>query len=72
MIRDDNPMSRGCAASPGSRAERRLSDDEYAALASGLTASEGKMWPPAIACLKFIALTGWRSGEALGLRWKRH
>jgi integrase len=28
------------------------------------------MWPDAIACARFLALTGWRSGEALGLRWR--
>ena len=24
---------------------------------------------PAVAAARFLALTGWRSGEALGLRW---
>jgi integrase len=27
------------------------------------------MWPAAIAAARLLALTGWRSGEALGLRW---
>jgi integrase len=27
------------------------------------------MWPAAIAAARFLALTGWRSGEVLGLRW---
>lgn len=27
------------------------------------------MWPPAVAAAEFLALTGWRSSEALGLRW---
>jgi integrase len=27
------------------------------------------MWPPAVAAARFLTLTGWRSGEALGLRW---
>ena len=27
------------------------------------------MWPAAIAAARFLAITGWRSGEALGLRW---
>jgi len=27
------------------------------------------MWPDAIAAARFLALTGWRSGEALTLRW---
>ena len=28
-----------------------------------------QIWPAAIAVARFLALTGWRSGEALGLRW---
>ena len=27
------------------------------------------MWPPATAATRFLALTGWRSGEALSLHW---
>ena len=27
------------------------------------------IWPAAVATAHFLALTGWRSGEALGLRW---
>jgi integrase len=27
------------------------------------------VWPPAVAAAKFLTLTGWRSGEALGLLW---
>ena len=52
------------------RRERRLSDVEYAALgtASATGGDEG-VWPPAVAAARFLALTGWRSGEALGLRW---
>jgi integrase len=66
---ESNPCSR-LRRFAGEPRTRRLGDDEFAALSSGLRASEGKTWPPAIACLKFLALTGWRSGEALGLRWK--
>ena len=28
-----------------------------------------RIWPAAIAATRFLALTGWRSGEALALRW---
>lgn len=28
-----------------------------------------QIWPAAIAAVRFLALTGWRSGEALGLLW---
>ncbi len=52
------------------RRERRLSDDEYASLGAGQRrAVDERLWPPAIAAARFLALTGWRSGEALGLRW---
>jgi hypothetical protein len=27
------------------------------------------IWEPAIPPVRFLALTGWRSGEALALRW---
>jgi integrase len=33
------------------------------------SAAGAQIWPPAIAAARFLALTGWRSGEALGLRW---
>ena len=49
---------------------RRLFDDEYAALGDGLRKAKASgMWPAAIAATRFLALTGWRSGEALELRW---
>ena len=51
--------------------ERRLSDAEYKALAKGMKAArESGMWSPAIAALQFLALSGWRSSEALTLRWR--
>jgi hypothetical protein len=60
--------STGCSdGGPG-----RLSDDEYCALGTALQrATDEQVWPAAIpAATRFLALTGWRSGEALGLRWK--
>ena len=66
-MRPDNPAHR-IRKFAENRRERRLTDDEYAALGSALR-QEGAIWPPAVACLKFLALTGWRSGEAVGLRW---
>lgn len=63
------------------RRERRLSIEEYGRLGDALrrlahieTGTDGQpahgaMWPDALACVRFLALTGWRSGEALGLRW---
>jgi integrase len=68
-MRPDNPVHGVVLFADGKR-ERRLSDDEYKALGKALhTAEEANIWPPAIAVIRFLALTGWRSGEALALRW---
>jgi integrase len=32
-------------------------------------AGAARLWPASIAVARFLALTGWRSGEALALRW---
>lgn len=83
-LRSDNPVH-GVVRYADNTRERRLSDDEYKALGIGLAkAAEAPpapksprkgsppptgLWPAALACARFLALTGWRSGEALGLRW---
>ena len=68
-LRPDNPVHGVIRFADGKR-ERRLSDDEYAALGESLRKAEAaNIWPAAIAATRFLALTGWRSGEALGLRW---
>ena len=68
-MRPDNPV-RGIARFADGRRERRLSDDEYRALGQGLKkAATVSLWPPAIAAARFLAITGWRRGEVLGLRW---
>jgi integrase len=69
-IRDDNPV-RGVLRFADGRRERRLSDGEYQALGDALRKAEVVgIWPSAVAAGRFLALTGWRSGEALGLRWR--
>lgn len=81
-LRADNPAHGVLRPADGKR-ERRLSEIEYAALAKGLEKAaqpgeprtDGKqarraMWPHAVAAIRFLSLTGWRSGEALGLRWQ--
>ncbi len=68
-MRSDNPVHGVMRPADGKR-DRRLSDDEYGALGRALSKAEkGKMWPPATAATRFLALTGWRSGEAMSLHW---
>jgi integrase len=68
-MRSDNPVH-GVERFADGRRERRMSDEEYAALGEALRNAEaGGMWPAAIAAARFLAFTGWRSGEVLGLRW---
>lgn len=68
-MRADNPVRSVMRPADGRR-ERRLTDEEYAALGTALReATIQNVWPAAVAAVRFLALTGWRSGEALGLRW---
>ncbi len=69
-MRTDNPVHGVIRPADGKR-ERRLSDLEYAALGTALRrATDENVWPAAVACTRFLALTGWRSGEALTLQWQ--
>jgi integrase len=68
-MRLDNPVHGVTRFADGKR-ERRLSDDEYGALGEALRRAEDMaIWPAAIGATRFLALTGWRPGEALGLCW---
>jgi integrase len=68
-MRADNPVH-GVERFADRERNRRLSDDEYAALGDALRKAEAsRLWPPGIAAARFLALTGWRTGEAAGLRW---
>lgn len=74
-MRSDNP-AHGVQRFADHKRDRRLSDDEYAALGAALRdavqASNGKpgaIWPPALAIARFLLLSGWRTGEAVALRW---
>ena len=68
-IRVDNPV-RGVMRPADGHRERRLSEAEYGALGKALRqATNDGIWPAALAMARFLALTGWRSGEALALRW---
>jgi integrase len=65
----DNPV-RGVMRPADGRRDRRLTDAEYETLGAALRAADAVgIWPAAIAASRFLALTGWRSGEALALRW---
>src|SRR5580658_887333 len=66
-MRGDNPV-RGVEREADGKRTRRISEDEYKALGNALRkATEAQFWPAAVAVGKFLGLTGWRSGEALGL-----
>jgi integrase len=67
-LRSDNPVHGVIRFADGHR-ERRLSDEEYSALGEALRQAEAEcIWPAAVAAARFLALTGWRRGEALSLR----
>jgi integrase len=68
-MRPDNPV-RGVTRFADGRRERRLSEEEYRALGKALRKAEAaSVWPAAVAATRFLAVTGWRSGEALKLSW---
>ena len=68
-MRLDNPVHGVTRFADGKR-ERRVSDDEYKALGEALRKGEAEsIWPASLAAARFLALTGWRTGEALALRW---
>jgi integrase len=68
-MRTDNPV-KGVGKFADGQKDRRLSADEYLALDAALAkATEAKIWPPAIAVARFLAVSGWRVSEALNLRW---
>jgi integrase len=69
-MRPDNPVH-GVERPADGKRERRLTDAEYISLSEALKKAErDNMWPAAIAVACFLTLTGWRSGEALALRWE--
>ncbi len=67
-MRPDNPVS-GVKKFAEGRRDRRMSYEEYAVFGAALRKAENSIWPAAVFVAHFLALTGWRSGEALGLRW---
>jgi integrase len=67
-LRTDNPV-RGIKRHKDGQRTRRLSEPEYAALGEALRTMPETAWPIAIAATRFLALTGWRRGEMLELKW---
>jgi len=71
-LRSDNPV-RGVRKFADNPRDKRLTNEEYMALGNALRLAEGpegkSVWPPAIAATRFLVLSGWRRGEALGLKW---
>jgi integrase len=67
-LRPENPV-RGVERHADGQRNRRLSEAEYAALGGALRTMPDTAWPIAVAATKFLALTGWRRGEMLALKW---
>jgi integrase len=68
-LRADNPVT-GIMRPADGRRDRRLRDAEYRLLGEALVAAEDDgVHGAGIAAIKFMAITGWRRGEVLGLRW---
>jgi integrase len=67
-IRNDNPV-RGVERFADGQRLRRLSDDEYTNAGRAIRqAKAASMWPAAVAAAHFLAVTGWRTGEVVGLK----
>jgi integrase len=67
-LRGDNPVH-GVDRRAYEPRQRRMTEAEYAALGEALRTMPKSAWPVAVAATKFLALTGWRRGEMLTLRW---
>jgi integrase len=67
-LRADNP-AHGIEKHAYNERQRRATNDEYAALGKALRSMPEPTWPIAVAMARFLALSGWRRGEALALTW---
>ena len=67
-LRADNP-AHGIEKHAYKERQRRATNDEYAALGKALRNMPEPTWPIALAIARFLALSGWRRGEALALTW---
>jgi len=68
-LRPDNPVN-GVTRFADGRRRRRLSPEEYGRLGLAFhRAGSAGISKSAIEVARFLLVTGWRSGEVLGLRW---
>jgi integrase len=67
-LRADNP-AHGIEKHAYKERQRRATNDEYGALGKALRTMPQTTWPAAVAAARFLAITGWRRGEAIALRW---
>jgi integrase len=69
-LRADNPV-RGVERFADGQRLRRVSDKEYALIGEAIrNATAQALWPPAVAAAYFLVITGWRTGEVIGLTWR--
>ena len=68
-LRPDNPVA-GVVRPADGRRDRRLDEVEFGMLGAGLREAEATgSYATMLAAIRFMAVTGWRRGEVLGLRW---
>lgn len=69
QLRADNPV-RGVVRFGDEKRVRRLSAEEYKMLGAGLAAAAADgLSEYGIAAVRFLALSGWRRGEVVNLKW---
>ena len=69
MVPEGMNPCRAIVKYPGHRRERFLTPEEYQRLGRVLQEAEGTMWPPALAAIRLLMLTGCRRDEILALCW---
>jgi len=69
-MRDENPV-RGVERFADNQRLRRLTENEYLVIAKAYSrAASENIWPPLLSAAHFLIVTGWRTGEVIGLKWE--
>lgn len=68
-LSDDEYASLGAALRQAEAAVHQAEADGKAIVGYGTRRETATIWPPATAAIRFIALTGWRLGEVVNLKW---